>query len=87
MLRAMESDDYQQYRDTLAQFNTDRDFDYDRYIDGRYDKELALREEQYQTELDAMEDEKRWTAALYALEYLNDSSLLKQLIAEMKGAS
>lgn len=91
MLRALESDDYNQYRDTLAQYNTDRDFTYDVALDkvaaDRYDEELALREQQYRDELNVMDDEKRWTAALYALEYLNDSSMLKQLIAEMKGAS
>lgn len=31
------------------------------------------------------EDQKLWNAALYALEYLNDASLMNQLIEQSKG--
>lgn len=92
LLRALKNDDYVQYRDALAQYNTDRDFNYGKFTDDlsyhrdqqRYEKELALQKEQYNDELAALEEEKRWNAALYALEYFNDSTLLKQLIQSMK---
>ncbi len=119
MLRALRSDDYLRYRDDLAQYNTDRDFGYNRFTDDisydnalesaarsqanyeeeraleqrRYDDELRLNQERYDTEtaanrekyereLAAAEEERLWNAALYAYEYLGDSSLLRQLIAK-----
>ena len=51
----------------------------------QYNDALAQSREEYQQQLQAINDEQLWTAALYALEYFNDSSLLKKLIEQMKG--
>ena len=88
LLRALRSDDYAKYRDDLAQYNTDRDFGYNQFVDDlSYHQNLEsnkLTQSAYQRELDAAEEENLWNAALYAVEYFNDSSLLKKLINRRK---
>ena len=100
LLRALRNDDYVQYRDALSQYNTDRDFGYRQFTDdlqyqdyrsdtGRaqknYENELEMEKQQYNDDRSRLDEENLWNAAVYALEYLNDSSLLKRLIAKAKG--
>ena len=99
-LRALRNDDYVQYRDALAQYNTDRDFDYNQFVDDiqyqnsleqarlaqkNYENELELEKGQYNDALSKENQEMLWTAALYAMENFGDSSLLKKLIERAKG--
>lgn len=84
-LRALRNDDYVKYRDELAQYNTDRDFGYDQLVDDlEYHQNLDLNEAARADAEEATENEERWNAALYALEYFDDASLLKALIREIK---
>lgn len=89
LLRALRSDDYTKYRDDLAQYNTDRDFGYNRFVDGlQYQQSVEANKQTqagYDRELAAAEEENLWNAALYAVEYFNDTSLLKKLIDRRKG--
>lgn len=92
MLRALRNDDYVRYRDELAQYHTDRDFGYHQFTDDlqyqnnreNYDTDLALAKEQYADELARADEENLWNAAVYALQYLNDASLLKKLVAKAR---
>ena len=88
LLRALRSDDYAKYRDDLAQHNTDRDFGYNQFVDDlQYHQNLEsnnLTQSAYDRELAAAEEENLWNAALYAVEYFNDSSLLRKLIDRRK---
>lgn len=101
LLRALRSDDYNQYRDELARYETDRDFDYNQFVDDleynsniadkelaqkNYKNELAAEQKRYDQQLSAEKEEQLWNAAVYAYQYLDDASLLKRLIKEMKGA-
>ena len=44
-----------------------------------------MEKQQYADDRSRLDEENLWNAAIYALEYLNDSSLLKKLIAKSKG--
>lgn len=100
LLRTLRNDDYVQYRDALSQYNTDRDFGYRQFTDDlqyqdyrsdteqaqkNYENELKLEKQQYDDDRSRLDEENLWSAAIYALEYFNDSSLLKNLIAKAKG--
>lgn len=100
LLRALRNDDYVQYRDALSQYNTDRDFGYRQFTDDlqyqdyrsdteqaqkNYENEMELEKQQYSDDRSRLDEENLWNAAIYSLEYFNDSSLLKKLIAQAKG--
>lgn len=89
LLRALRNDDYVKYRDDLAQHNTDRDFGYNQFVDDlQYQQSVEANKQaqaNYNRELAAAEEENLWNAALYAVEYFNDSSLLRKLIDRRKG--
>lgn len=100
LLRALRNDDYVQYRDALSQYNADRNFGYGQFTDDlqyqdyrsdteqaqkNYENEWEQEKQQYADDRSRMDEENLWNAAIYALEYFGDSSLLKNLIAKAKG--
>lgn len=80
MLAALESGDYQRYLDSLAQYNTDRQFQYDSYLDGqqaaweqeKFNQSLAWDKEQFNQNL-AWEKDKYAQDSAWEQEQFNQS--------------
>lgn len=95
MLLSLDESDYERFKDQLSQYNTDRDFDYEQWLDDlyykseqaeidqeqkNYEEELALTEKESAADTAQTTYENELTKALYAAEYLGDYSLLKKLL-------
>lgn len=94
-LLSLDESDYEKFKAQLAQYNTDRSFDYEQWLDDLYyqseQAEVNQEQENYEEELDLAKDESaadqaqtayenELSEALYAAEYLGDYSLLKKLL-------
>lgn len=94
-LLSLDEGDYERFKNELAQYNTDRDFDYEQWLDDLYYKsdqaEIKQNQRNYEKEMDFTQDkaaadatqtayENELTRALYAAEYLGNYSLLKRLL-------
>lgn len=95
-LLALDESDYQRFKNELAQYNIDRDFDYGQWLDDLYYKndqsEIARNQQNYEKDLASSQQnaaadttqtayENELTRALYAAEYLGDYSLLRKLLS------
>ena len=86
---ALDALDYGKQQDQLTRYNTDRAFDYNRFLNDR-NYNAALNEgEREQRDYEAAlalekaqaDKEEQWNKALYAWEYFGDATLLKQVLA------
>lgn len=95
MLLSLDESDYERFKNGLAQYNTDRDFDYEQWLDElyyqsdqaeidqnqkNYEEELALTQKEADADATQTAYENELTKALYAAEYLGDYSLLRKLL-------
>jgi hypothetical protein len=94
-LLSLEKRDYERFKDQLSQYNTDRNFDYEQWLDDLYYRseqaEISQGQANYEEELSLAKDEtaaksaqtsyeNQLSKALYAAEYLGDYTLLKKLL-------
>lgn len=94
-LLSLDESDYEKFKAQLAQYNTDRSFDYDQWLDDLYyqseQAELRQEQENYEENLNLAKDESaadqaqtayenELAKALYAAEYLGNYSFLKKLL-------